>query len=107
MRHLPQYFAFGSKLTLLLYNSGIKAYNDTVYNYAVFANEWLNGCLAQVELCRATNKTTLSEQSLCAEAGAMCRDNVEGVYYAYGERGVVSQLVTTFSSQVSPPYFAV
>lgn len=24
----------------------------------------------------------------------MCRDNVEGVYYAYGERGVVSRSLT-------------
>ena len=67
---------------------GIKAYNDTVYNYAVFADTMISGCQDQVALCRATNLTSLSDQALCSEATSMCRDNVEGVYYSYGGRGV-------------------
>ena len=67
---------------------GIKAYNDTVYNYAKFATYMENGCLAQVAGCRAVDKSTLSGQAVCTEAENLCRDNVEGPYYSYGGRGV-------------------
>ena len=52
-----------------------------------FALNMMNGCLDQVALCRATNRTTLSEQGICTEAENMCRDNVEGPYYQYSGRG--------------------
>ncbi|KAL9083443.1 MAG: hypothetical protein Q9165_008519 [Trypethelium subeluteriae] len=66
---------------------GIKAYNDTVYNYARFAAYMDNGCLAQVAGCRQVDHSTLSGQAVCTEAENLCRDNVEGPYYAYGGRG--------------------
>jgi carboxypeptidase C (cathepsin A) len=81
---------------------GIELYNDTVYNYAKFANNMINGCLEQIQSCIAaaadvqneyTGKVTLnatsnpSLASICSEAQNMCRDNVEGLYYAYGDRG--------------------
>ena len=88
---------------------GIKAYNDTVYSYAKFANFMLNGCLYQIELCEqaaasvkggyipsgnngseityaATSNPSIA--TLCSEAADMCRDNVESPYYFYGGRGV-------------------
>jgi hypothetical protein len=74
---------------------GIKAYNDTVYQYARFANSMPNGCEDQIKTCRyaAANgeynySTPISSYSdpsvfsICSEAQAMCRDNVEGVYYS-------------------------
>ncbi|KAI9708649.1 MAG: hypothetical protein M1820_003867 [Bogoriella megaspora] len=67
---------------------GIKAYNDTVYNYARFATYMPSGCLSQVAACRQVDKSTLSGQAVCTEAADMCRDNVEGVYYSFGGRGV-------------------
>lgn len=67
---------------------GIKAVNDTVYNYMKFAANMDNGCLQQIQLCWETNRTSLSDQAICAEAENMCRDNVEGPYYYYGGRGV-------------------
>jgi len=36
------------------------------------------GCLQQIEQCRQTDMTGVSAQAICAEAGNMCRDNVEG-----------------------------
>jgi hypothetical protein len=48
-----------------------------------------NGCLDQVEECRQTNRTSLADLAICTEAEDMCRDNVEGVYYSFGGRGVV------------------
>ncbi|KAF4627156.1 hypothetical protein G7Y89_g11002 [Cudoniella acicularis] len=66
---------------------GIVAYNDTVYKYAKFANEMIGGCLDQISQCRATNQSSLADFAICAEAANMCRDNVEGSYYNYGNRG--------------------
>ena len=66
---------------------GIKAYNDTVYNYAMFATYWPDGCLAQVAGCRQVDKSTLAGQAVCTEAENMCRDNVESPYYVFSGRG--------------------
>ncbi|KNG51192.1 carboxypeptidase s1 [Stemphylium lycopersici] len=83
---------------------GIKAYNDTVYSYAKFANNMYNGCLYQIALCRAAaegntsyyhvdapitqSELTPGELQVCNEAADMCRDNVESPYYYYSGRGV-------------------
>ncbi|KAK0126486.1 hypothetical protein ONS95_008083 [Cadophora gregata] len=66
---------------------GIKAVNDTVYNYQKFALNMISGCLDQLRMCRGTNLTSLSDQAVCTEAENMCRDNVEGPYYYYSGRG--------------------
>ena len=83
---------------------GIKAYNDTVYNYAKFANNMNNGCLDQIAICRAAAEGNASYyhvdapitqaeltpgvMQICNEAQDMCRDNVESPYYYYSGRGV-------------------
>ncbi|OJD35134.1 carboxypeptidase s1 [Diplodia corticola] len=66
---------------------GIKAYNDTIYDYAMLALNMPNGCLDLLSYCRQSDRSTLSGKALCSEAQSMCRDNVEGVYYNFGERG--------------------
>ena len=53
-----------------------------------FACYMENGCLEQISFCRYTNRTSLADLAVCTEAEDMCRDNVEGPYYAYGGRGV-------------------
>ncbi|PQE12758.1 carboxypeptidase S1 protein [Rutstroemia sp. NJR-2017a BBW] len=83
---------------------GIKAYNDTVYNYAKFATYMTGGCLDQVESCRGTNRTSLADQAICTEAENMCRDNVEGVYYSYGERGAYD-IRHPYDDPTPPTYF--
>lgn len=83
---------------------GIKAYNDTVYSYAKFANNMFNGCQSQIAICRAaaegnssfyhadapisTSQLTPGVMQICNEAADMCRDNVESPYYYYSGRGV-------------------
>ncbi|KAF9700088.1 hypothetical protein EKO04_001423 [Ascochyta lentis] len=83
---------------------GIKAYNDTVYSYAKFANNMYNGCLDQIALCRGAAEgnssyyhadapiteveLTPGVMQMCNEAADMCRDNVESPYYYYSGRGV-------------------
>jgi hypothetical protein len=44
---------------------GIKAVNDTVWSYMNFACHMYNGCLDQYSYCAATNRTTLSDYSIC------------------------------------------
>lgn len=66
----------------------ITAYNQSIYDYTQIALNMPNGCLQQIEYCYLTNQSTLVGQAVCAEAANMCRDNVEGVYYAFGGRGV-------------------
>jgi len=69
---------------------GIKAVNDTVYNYMKFALNMRGGCLDLVDSCRQARETgqeNLATQTICSEAQDMCRDNVEGPYYSYSGRG--------------------
>lgn len=70
---------------------GIKSVNDTVYSYMKFAYYMPNGCRDQIDLCRSTPQKSVSDYAICAEAEDMCRDNVEGPYYAFGGRGVYGE----------------
>ncbi|KAF2090517.1 hypothetical protein K490DRAFT_34644 [Saccharata proteae CBS 121410] len=83
---------------------GIQLYNETVYDYAKFACYMVNGCLDQIEYCREADHSTLSGQSLCSEAQSMCRDNVEGMYYSYGDRGVYD-IRHPYDDPTPPSYF--
>lgn len=71
---------------------GIKSVSDEVYSYMKFALNMINGCLEQVAGCAELNLTgkaddILVKNGICTEAENMCRDNVEGPYYAYSGRG--------------------
>ncbi|ETI22620.1 hypothetical protein G647_06696 [Cladophialophora carrionii CBS 160.54] len=83
---------------------GIKAVNDTVFEYMNFACHMANGCLDQISFCAAADTTKLVGQALCAEAADMCRDNVEGPYYYYGDRGVYD-IRHPFQDPTPPDYF--
>ncbi|PWY62843.1 peptidase S10, serine carboxypeptidase [Aspergillus eucalypticola CBS 122712] len=83
---------------------GIKALNDTVYNYMKFANTMPNGCQDQVSLCKLTNRTSLADYAICTEAANMCRDNVEGPYYQFGGRGVYD-IRHPYNDPTPPSYF--
>ncbi|PYH72403.1 S10 family peptidase [Aspergillus vadensis CBS 113365] len=83
---------------------GIKALNDTVYNYMKFANTMPNGCQDQVALCKSTNRTSLADYAICTEAANMCRDNVEGPYYQFGGRGVYD-IRHPYNDPTPPSYF--
>lgn len=41
-----------------------------------FANDMPNGCRDQIESCKKTNRTSLTDHAICTQAGNMCRDNV-------------------------------
>ncbi|KAJ5658097.1 Peptidase S10 serine carboxypeptidase [Penicillium longicatenatum] len=82
---------------------GIEAVNKTVYDYMKFANEMPNGCQSQIATCKATNRTSLSDYSLCTEATNMCRDNVEGPYYTFSGRGTYD--IRHPSNDPTPPSY--
>lgn len=67
---------------------GIKAVNDTVYNYMKFAYYLEGGCRDSLEQCKEANRTTAVGRLLCSWAINTCQVNVEDPYYAYGGRGV-------------------
>jgi carboxypeptidase D len=83
---------------------GIKAVNDTVFNYMTFACNMLDGCLDQISLCFEANQSTLVGQAACSEAQSMCRDNVESPYYYYGGRGVYD-IRHPYDDPTPPDYF--
>ncbi|PBP19593.1 putative carboxypeptidase S1 [Diplocarpon rosae] len=84
---------------------GIKAVNDTVYNYQKFALNMISGCLYQIDHCRLTNRTTFADQAICTAAENMCRDNVEGPYYSYSGRGAYD--IRHPSDDPTPPSYFV
>lgn len=82
---------------------GIKAVNETVYNYMKFANEMPNGCQDMIQNCKFTNRTSLTDYAICTEAGNMCRDNVESPYYAFSGRGTYD--IRHPSNDPTPPSY--
>ena len=84
---------------------GIKAVNDTVYNFmkfACFAPQF--GCLDQISACREANRSTSAGQLYCEQATDQCRTNVEGPYYTFGGRGVYD-IRHPYDDPTPPTYF--
>lgn len=67
---------------------GIKAVNDTVYEYMKFALNMPGGCLDLCDQCAQVNRSTDVGQQICFQATDQCRTNVEGPYYTFSGRGV-------------------
>ena len=96
----PYYSEFAIKNTY-----GIKAVNDTVYDFmrfATFAEGF--GCLAQIDQCRQVNRTTDVGKITCSQASDQCRTNVEGPYYQFGGRGVYD-IRHPYDDPTPPTYF--
>ena len=103
---------------------GIKAYNDTVYNYARFACFMPNGCYDQINACeiaaaspdggyvKQANGYVITQNAvtnpaiatLCSEAADMCRDNVESPYYYFSGRGVYD-IRHPYNDPTPPTYY--
>lgn len=67
---------------------GIKAVNDTVYEFMKFACYMTGGCLDLCDQCEQANRSTDVGQQICFQATDQCRTNVESPYYYYSDRGV-------------------
>ena len=76
------------------YNTyGIKAINQSVYDFMNFAYYTPYGCRDWIQLCVFSDKSTKSGQETCQIAEVICRIIVEQQYYNFGGRGEF----TTFS----------
>lgn len=83
---------------------GIKAVNDTVYNYMKFANEMPGGCQDQISECNQVNRTTDVGQIICMQATDQCRTNVEQPYYEFSGRGTYD-IRHPYNDPTPPSYF--
>ncbi|KAI0406004.1 Alpha/Beta hydrolase protein [Xylaria palmicola] len=65
---------------------GIKAVNETIYN--LMKTNWAisGGCKDAIQYCLAGDRSTPDGLSACSQAVAMCRNLVEGPYYAVSGR---------------------
>jgi hypothetical protein len=93
----PYYLEFAVNNTY-----GIKAYNDTIYNYGQFALNKIDGCLASIAYCAYaaadlqggnTYEVSIGASqndavaAICSAGQVLCRAGVEYLYYDYGDRG--------------------
>ena len=83
---------------------GIKAVNDTVYNYMKFACYMTGGCLDLASQCAQVNRSTDVGQQYCFQATDQCRTNVESPYYAYSGRGVYEYVIELSIHMVAHKY---
>jgi len=83
---------------------GIKAVNDTIYNFMKLAYSISGGCADYVAYCAQSDRTTIDGQSTCAQATAICRNLVEGPYYTYSGRGVYD-IRHPYKDPTPPTYF--
>jgi len=67
---------------------GIKAVNDTIYNFMKMAYYIPNGCRDAIDYCYASDRTTIDGYTNCAQATGICRSLVEEPYYEFGGRGM-------------------
>ncbi|SPN97170.1 related to carboxypeptidase S1 [Cephalotrichum gorgonifer] len=67
------------------------ALDEKWIDYMTTACYMVNGCLDQLWRCKQSfsqNSEGVETRALCSQAANMCRDNVEGPYYAYSERSM-------------------
>lgn len=83
---------------------GIKAINDTVYEFMKFAHQTPGGCADLLQACADANRSSIDGRTTCAQADAICRNLVEGPYYSYGGRGVYD-IRHPYDDPTPPDYF--
>lgn len=83
---------------------GIKAVNDTIYNFMKLAYSIPGGCADYVAYCAQSDRTTIDGQSTCASATNICRNLVEGPYYSFSGRGVYD-IRHPYKDPTPPRYF--
>ncbi|GAP84531.1 putative carboxypeptidase s1 protein [Rosellinia necatrix] len=65
---------------------GVKAVNETIYNFMKMSWEFPGGCRDYIQACIAGDRSTLDGLSVCSQATAICRNLVESPYYAVSGR---------------------
>ncbi|KAI0431214.1 Alpha/Beta hydrolase protein [Xylaria sp. FL1042] len=65
---------------------GIKAVNDTIYNFMKMAWAVPDGCKDAIDYCIEGDRSTPDGLAVCSQAVGICRNMVEGPYYSYSGR---------------------
>ncbi|KAI1079236.1 peptidase [Whalleya microplaca] len=84
---------------------GIEAVNETMYNYMKMNYYFSGGCRDSIDSCIASDRDTPDGKSVCAQASAICRSLVEGVYYAVSGRNPYDVRAKA-DAQIPPGYWA-
>ena len=83
---------------------GIKAVNDTIYDYMKLSYYIGGGCSDSIDFCAESDLTTVDGFVACSQATGICRSLVEGPYYDYGGRGVYD-IRHPYDDPTPPGYF--
>lgn len=83
---------------------GIKAVNDTIYNFMKLAYNIVNGCADSVSYCTQLLRNSLADYETCSQATTICRRFVEEPYYEYSGRGVYD-IRHPYKDPTPPTYF--
>ena len=87
------------------YNTyGIKAINETVYQFMKTFFSIAGGCGDYIKACNSVDKSTPAGQELCSYTTNICRSYCEEPYYAYGGRGVYD-IRHPYVDPTPPTYF--
>ncbi|KAI1177670.1 Alpha/Beta hydrolase protein [Nemania sp. FL0916] len=78
---MPMYPEFAFKNTY-----GIKAVNETIYNYMKMNWAFPSGCSDAIDYCISGDRTTPDGLAVCSQAVSVCRNLVEGPYYVVSGR---------------------
>ncbi|KAI3326300.1 carboxypeptidase 2 [Xylariaceae sp. AK1471] len=65
---------------------GIKAVNETVYNFMKMNWEFPGACKDSIDYCIQGDRSTPDGKAVCSQAVAVCRNLVEGPYYVVSGR---------------------
>ncbi|KAH8652102.1 carboxypeptidase 2 [Xylariales sp. PMI_506] len=84
---------------------GIKAYNETIYNFAKMAFSIPGGCADYLAYCAGSDLSTPDGLSSCAQATAVCRSLVEGPYEFLSGRSAYDIRQNASSVAVPPEYW--
>lgn len=79
--------------------------NQTVLDFMWFANDWPQGCQAQLQSCAALDRSTLRGTQACSSATFACRNNVEYPWYSFSELGTYDIRVNSTVGADDPPTF--
>ncbi|KAK5164759.1 uncharacterized protein LTR77_009422 [Saxophila tyrrhenica] len=83
---------------------GIKAINETIYDFMKTAYYIPGGCHDYILYCVYSDKRTVAGQRTCQFATNICRGFVEEPYYYYGGRGVYD-IRHPYDDPTPPDYF--
>ena len=83
---------------------GIKAVNDTIYNFMKMSYYITDGCRDYYEYCAESLRNSLPDFETCSSATTICRTFCEEPYYDYSGRGVYD-IRHPYLDPTPPTYF--